>query len=134
MIEDCPHLPNVRNYIKKGQPSSQPAVLTNPFLAPQQMVAQAPIPPSRGASSSSATILMIDVVIGLSMLEKNYDQLEGRPTTNDTLSTSQPDSSLTLERPTFELPSCPSNVKYHWTMHTFNTRTAQYYSIVEDLA
>ena len=67
MTKDCPHLPDVRNYVKKGQPSSQPAVLTNPFPPPQKMVSQAFAPPSGGASSSFSTILMTDVVIGISM-------------------------------------------------------------------
>ena len=48
MTKDCPHLNDVHNYVKKGQPSSQLAVLTNRFLAPQQMVARASSPPSRG--------------------------------------------------------------------------------------
>lgn len=64
MTKDCPRLPNVGNYVKQGQPSSQPAILTNPFPTPQQMVAQATTPPSGGASSSFATILMTGVVIG----------------------------------------------------------------------
>ena len=66
MTKDCPRLPDIQNYVKQGQPSSQPAVLMNPFPAPQQMVAQATDPPSGGASSSFATILMTNVVIGLS--------------------------------------------------------------------
>ena len=84
MTKDCPCLPDVHNYVKQGKPSSQPAVLTNPFPAPQQMVAQAPAPPSRGASSSSATILMTDTVIGDSMRAKNYDQSKGHSNPNDT--------------------------------------------------
>ena len=77
------------------------------------MVAQAPTPPSDGASSSSATILMTDVVIVFSTRAKHYDQSKGRSTTNDTPSTSQPDRPLTLEKPTFELPSRPSKVIVH---------------------
>ena len=46
MTKDCPLLPDVHNYINQGQPCSQPAVLTNHFLAPQPMVAQAHVPPS----------------------------------------------------------------------------------------
>jgi hypothetical protein len=88
MTKDCPHLPDVHNYIKHGQPSSQPAVLTNAFLAPQQMVAQAPIPPSRDASSSFATILITHIVIGISTRTKTYDQPKGRSTTKETPSTS----------------------------------------------
>jgi hypothetical protein len=34
MTKYCPHLPDVHNYVKQGQPSSQPVVLTNPFPAP----------------------------------------------------------------------------------------------------
>ena len=132
MTKDCPRLLNVGNYIKQVQPSSQLAVLTNPFPAPQQMVAQAPIPPSGGASSSSTTILMIDTVIGLSTRVKNYDQSEGHPTTNDTPSTSQPDCPLTLEKPAFKLPSRPSKATVCQTMHNFNTRASQHYSIVKD--
>ena len=71
MTKDCPRLPDIQNYVKQGQPSSQPAVLTNPFPTPQQMVAQAPTPAFGGASSSSATILIADVVIGLSTRAKN---------------------------------------------------------------
>ena len=81
MTKDCPHLPDVRNYVNQGQPSSQPMVLTNPIPTPQQMVAQAPIPPSRGASSSSSTNLMTDAIIGISMRAKTYDQLEGHSST-----------------------------------------------------
>jgi hypothetical protein len=51
MTKDCPCLLDVRNYVKQGQPSSQPMVLTNLFPALQQMVSQDPIPPSGGASS-----------------------------------------------------------------------------------
>ena len=98
------------------------------------MIAQAPIPQSRGASSSSTTILMIDVVIGLSTRAKNYDQLEGRSTTNDTRSTSQFDPHLTLEKPAFKLPSFSSKATLHQTMHNFNTWASQHYSIVKDLA
>lgn len=67
MTKDCPCLPNVHNYVKQGQPSSQPTLLTNPFPSPQQMVSQDTTPPSGGASSSSTTILMTDAIIGLSM-------------------------------------------------------------------
>ena len=84
MTKDCLCLPDVHTYVKQGQPSSQPAVLTNLFPAPQQMVVQATAPPLGGAFSSSAIILMIDAVIGLSMRAKHYDQSEGRSTTNDT--------------------------------------------------
>ena len=98
------------------------------------MVAQATAPPSSGASSLSSTILMTDVVIGLSMQAKNYDQSDGRSTTNETPSTSQSDCPLTLEKPTFELPSSPSKATVHQTTHNINTQASQHYSIVEDLA
>lgn len=91
MTKDCPHLPDIQNYVKQGPPSSQPAILKNPFPAPQQMVAQAPAPASDSASSSSATILMTDAVIGLSTRAKNYNPSEGLSTPDDTPSTSQPD-------------------------------------------
>lgn len=97
------------------------------------MVAQATAPPSGGASSSSATILMTDVVFGLSTQAKNYDQSKGHSTTNDTTSNSQHDRPLTLEKPTFELPSHPSKATICRTMHNFNTRATQHYSIVKDL-
>ena len=67
MTKYCPHLNDVPNYVQQGQASSQPAVLTNPFPDPQQMVAQDFAPPSGGDSSSSTTILMADVVIGISI-------------------------------------------------------------------
>ena len=60
------HLPDVRSYVKQGKPSSQHAILTNPFPAPQQMVSKASVPPSGGDPSSSTTILIIDIVIGIS--------------------------------------------------------------------
>ena len=66
MTKDCPRLPDIQNYVKQGQPSSQPVELTNHFPTPQQMVDQYLAPPSGGASSSYATILMVDMVIGLS--------------------------------------------------------------------
>ena len=133
MTKDCPFLTYVCNYVKQEQPSSQPVVLTNPYPAPQQMVSQASAPPSRGASSSSVTILMADAIACLSSRAKNYDQLEGSSATKATPLTSQPDSSLTLERTIFELPSRPSKVTFHWTTHNFNTQATQHYSIVEDL-
>ena len=98
------------------------------------MVTQALIPLSRGASSSSATILMIDVVIGISTQAKTYDQPKRCSSTKETPSTSQPDNSLTLEKPTFKLPSRPSKVTFRQTMHKFNTWATYHYSIVEDLA
>ena len=52
----------------------------------------------------------------------------------ETPSTSQSHNSLTLEKPSFELPSCPSKETFCQTMHNFNTRATQHYSIVEDLA
>lgn len=91
MTKDCPCLPDIQNYVKQGQLSSQLVVLTNPFPSLQQMVAQATAPTFSGASSSSATILMTDVVIGLSTRAKNYDQSEGPSTMDDTPSTCQPD-------------------------------------------
>ena len=121
MTKYCPHLPNVCNYTKKGQPSSQPVVLTNHFPAPQQMLAQSPIPPSRGASSSSATILMTNNLICLSTRAKNCDQSKGHFTTNDTPSTSQPNRSHTIEKLAFELPSHPSKATVCRTKHNFNT-------------
>ena len=66
MTKDCPRLPDIQNYVKQGQPSSQPTVLTNPFPALQQIVSQATSPRFDGVSSSSTTILMTNVVIGLS--------------------------------------------------------------------
>ena len=132
--QDCPHPSDVQNHVKQGHPSSQPAVLTNPFPAPQQVVAQVPTPASNEASLSSATILMTDIVIGLSTRAKNYDPLEGRSTSDDIPSTSQPDRPLTIEKPAFELPSHPSKETVCWTTHNFNAQVAQHYSIVEDLA
>jgi hypothetical protein len=132
--QDCPCLPDIQNYVKQEQPSSQPTVLTNPFPALQQMVAQVPTPASSDASSSFATILMIDVVISLSMRAKNYDPSEGHSTPNDIPSTSQPNRPLTIEKPSFELPSRPSKATVRQTTHNFNARVAQHYSIVEDLA
>jgi len=134
MTKYCPHLPDVCNYVKQGKLSSQPVVLTNPFPSPQHMVSQAAAPPSGGASSSSVTILMIDAIICLSTQVKNYDQSEGRSTRNDTPSTSQPDCPLTLEKPSFELPSHTSKETIRQTMHNFNTRVAQHYSIIKDLS
>ena len=93
MTKDCLHLLDIQNYVKQGQPSSQPAVLTNLFPAPQQMVAQSHAPASDSASSSSTMSLMMDVVIGLSTRAKTYDPSEGRSTLDDTPSTSQPNHS-----------------------------------------
>ena len=134
MTKDFPHLPDIQNYVKQGQPSYQPTILTNPFLAPQQMVSRAPSTVSGSASSSSAMILMTNVVIGLSTRAKNYDPSEGRSTPNDTPSTSQPNRPLTIEKPSFKLPSFPSKETVHQDTHNFNTWAAQHYSIVEDLA
>ena len=77
---------------------------------------------------------MTDTLIGLSMRAKNYDALEGRSTTTDSPLTSQPNHSLTLDKPAFELPSHASKVTLHRTTHNFNTIATQHYSIVEDLA
>ena len=51
MNKDCPRPLGIRNYVKQRQPSSQPAVLTNPFPSPQQMVTQASAAPFRGTPS-----------------------------------------------------------------------------------
>ena len=67
---------------------------------------------------------MTDTVIGVSTRARNYDQSEGRSTTNDTPSNSQPDRSLTLAKPAFESPSRPSNATVRQTMHNFNTHVA----------
>lgn len=92
-------------------------MLTNPFPAQQQqMVAKAPSPPSgnnvgkplQGSSSSSATILMTNIVIEISTRAKNYDPPKGESNEKENTSTSQLDGSLTLERPTFEIPFHPS--------------------------
>lgn len=130
----CPHLGDVQNYVKQGQPSSQLAVLRNLFPAPQQMLDQVPCPPSGGASSSSTTILMDNALIGISTRANNYDQPKCSSTAKDTPLTYQPDSSLTFGKQAFEFPSHPSKVKLHRTMHNFNTQVAQHYNIVEDLA
>ena len=98
------------------------------------MVAQAPALVSDEASLSSATILMNDIVIGLSIRAKNYDPSEGRSTPDDIPSTSQPNQPLTIEKPSFELPSCPSKETIHRTTHNINAWATQHYSIVEDLA
>lgn len=52
----------------------------------------------------------------------------------DTPSTSQPDSSLTFEKPTFKLPFHPSKAALRQTTHNFNTHHDQHYSTFEDLA
>jgi hypothetical protein len=98
------------------------------------MVSQVHVPPSGGASSSFATILIIDVVIGISTRAKTYDQPECHSTTKETPSTSQPDSSLTLEKPFFKLTSRLSKATFHQTTHNFNTRVAQHYNSFKDLA
>ena len=85
------------------------------------MVAQVPTPPSRGASSSSATILMVDVLIGISTQVNNYDQMEGISNSKDTLSTSQLDSSLKFEKPTFKFPSHNFKMTLRRDTHNFNT-------------
>lgn len=60
--------------------------------------------------------------------------MEGSCTEKDTHLTSQPDSSLTFDKPNFKLPSHPSKATLRRTMHDFNTRVTQHYSIVKDLA
>ena len=133
MTKYYPCLLDVCNYVKQGQSSSQCEVPTNPFPAPQKMVSQVPSPLSGASSSSSNTILMVDMVFGISKRAKNYVQLEGSSATKATPSTSQPDRSLTLDIPTIELPSCTSKVTSHQTRHNFKTQATQHYSIVQDL-
>ena len=41
---------------------------------------------------------------------------------------------LTLDKPTFDAPSCLSKVALRRTTHNLNTRDSQHYKIVEDLA
>ena len=77
---------------------------------------------------------MIDVVIVLSTRAKKYVPSEGRSTLDDNPSTSQPDWPLTIEKHAFELPSRPSKATIHQTMHNFNARATQHYSIVENLS
>ena len=73
--------------------------------------------------------------VDLATRAKSYEkQLEGEPSTHAN-SPFQPQSngSLTFEKPTFEAPSRPSKGTLRHT-HNLNARSAQHYSIVEDLA
>jgi hypothetical protein len=109
--KDFPHREEVTKFLKG---TSQPAVLTNPFLIQQQqMVAQNPAPPQGGnaghphhedASSSTAQVLMCNGIVSLTTRAKTYDtppdnHANGGATDNPSTSTPPPSSTpLQIER------------------------------------
>ena len=138
---EYPRLANVQKFVEQTKNPS-PTVLTNPFSAQQQLVAQVPSqqPASQsatapsGASSSFVHIMMADT-IDLATRSKSYDkQLEGEQSVvMDSLSLPQSNGPLMFDKPTFEAPSHPSKGTLRHT-HNPNARVAQHYSVVEDLA
>lgn len=116
----------------------------NPFPAQQQqMVAQFPAQqptnpnaatPSR-ASSSSINILMADS-IDLTMQAKSYEkQPEGESfVLADYPPMPQSNGPLTIDKLTFEPPSCPSKGALQCTTHNLHVHSVQHYNIVEDLS
>ena len=124
-----PHLADVQKYVEQSK-NPPPVVLTNPFPTQQQkMVAQVPkqqptnhsveSPPRDG--SSSINILMADS-IDLTTQAKSYGkQPEGEPSTPiDSPLVPQSNGLLTLDKLTFDSPSCPSKGALWHTTHNLN--------------
>jgi hypothetical protein len=146
---DCPHRNEVAKLFKGN---SQPAVLTQPFSQQQSLVAQTPTP---GGSSNqppdealtSAYIYMFNGV-NLTTRSTTYNmpvKPDKPKTTNGSLpdplpsavnppSVIPPSEPLQIEKPSFESILCPPKSTIQKSTFNPNSRAAQNYDIVEDLA
>jgi hypothetical protein len=146
---DCPHHDEVANIFKGN---SQPAMLTQPFPQQQYLVAQTPTVggssnQSHDEASIRAHIYMFNR-INLTTRTAIYDmpvKLDKSKTTNGSVpdplpsfvsppSASPPSEPLQIEKPSFESILCPPKSTIQKSTFNPNSRAAQNYNIVEDLA
>jgi hypothetical protein len=147
--QDCPHHDEVA---KRFKGNSQPVVLTHPFPQQQSLVAQTPT--TGGSSnqphdeaSTSAHIYMFNEV-NLTTCSATYDtpvKPDKLKTTNGSVpdplpsSVSPPSASpsfnpLQIEKPSFDSILYPPKITIQKSTFNPNSRAAQNYNIVEDLA
>jgi hypothetical protein len=146
---DCPHRDEVAKIFKGN---SQPAVLTQPFPQQQSMVAQTPTPGGNAnqphdETSTSAHIYMFNGV-NLTTRSTTYDT-PSKPDKSKTANDSSPDPSppagnppsvnppsgpLQIEKPSFDSILRPPKSTIRKSTFNPNSRAAQNYNIVEDLA
>jgi hypothetical protein len=146
---DCPHRDEVAKIFKGN---SQPAVLTQPFPQQQSLVAQTPTPGGSSnqphdETSTSAHIYMFNGV-NLTTRSTTYDT-PVKPDKSKTANGSSPDPSppagnppsvsppsgpLQIEKPSFDSILRPPKSTIRKSTFNPNSRAAQNYNIVEDLA
>jgi hypothetical protein len=146
---DCPHRDEVAKLFKGN---SQPVVLTQPFLHKQSLVAQTPT--SGGSSnqphdeaSTSAHIYMFNRV-NLKTHSATYDMpvkpdklkiangpaSDPLPSSANPPSVSPPFGPLHIEKPSFDSILHPPKSTIQKSTFNSNSRAAQNYNIIEDLA
>jgi hypothetical protein len=132
--------------------NSQPAVLTQPFPQQQSLVAQTPTAggssnPPHDEASTSAHIYMFNGV-NLTTHSVTYDTPvkpdklkttngstpEPLPSSVNPPSVSPPSGPLQIEKPSFDSILCPPKSTIQKSTFNPNSRAAQNYNIVEDLA
>ena len=64
---------------------------------------------------------MDDTIVGIFTSEKKYDTPKGELSSKDNSSIQQLDGPLTLEKPSFNLPSRPSKGESYRTTHNLNS-------------
>jgi len=135
-LSECPQLAEAKKLYDQNR-AGQPAVLTQPFPANQQMVVGTQNPGgnqgnNQGNDSSTAHIYMCQTEVDLQTRAKSYDT----PVTgsHDKEATTSQSAPLHIERPPVGMmPHIPKSVLKK-SAHNPNARAAQNYSIVEDLA
>jgi hypothetical protein len=146
---DCPHRDEVAKLFKGNL---QPAVLTQPFPQQQSLVAQTPMPGGSSnqphdEASTSAHIYMFNRV-NLTTRSATYDTpvkpdkpkiangsaLDPLPSSANPPSISIPSGPLQIEKPYFDSILRPPKSTIQKSTFNPNSRAAQNYNIVEDLA
>jgi hypothetical protein len=146
---DCPHRDEVAKIFKGN---SQPAVLTQPFPQQQSLVAQTPTPGGSSnqphdEASTSAHIYMFNGV-NLTTRSATYDtpvkpdkpktangsSPDPLPSVVNPPSVSPPSGPLQIEKPSFDSILRPPKSTIRKSTFNPNSRAAQNYNIVEDLA
>jgi hypothetical protein len=146
---DFPHHNEVAKLFKGN---SQPAVLTQPFSQQQSLVAQTPTPGGNSnqphdEASTSSHIYMFNRVnltthsVAYDMPVKpdktkiaNGSAIDPLPSTVNPPSVSPPSGPLQIEKPYFESILHPPKSTIHKSTFNPNSRVAQNYNIIEDLA
>ena len=92
-----------------------------------------PTPPQRaGPSHQDPTIYMMEVDVNIQTRAKKYDAPRYEPTGKEPVGTLA--NPLQIERPVLDSILRPPKASIKWATHNPNSRDAQNYSVVEDLA